>query len=91
MVENRSLSVLPVEGPVYDQCHFVGHVDVVPGSPEDGEDHESVLHAMNEECGDSYSDVSTGTIPVRQEKSDQEGESGQSDEDDDTDHFVRQI
>jgi hypothetical protein len=68
VVENRSTSVLQVEGPDYDQCHFMGHVDSVLGSCKGGEDPESVLQSINEECGDSYSDISTGTTPIRQEK-----------------------
>jgi hypothetical protein len=70
MVESRSTSVLPIEGPGYDQYHFVGHINSVPASPKDGNDDESMLHAINEECVDSYSDVSTGTTPVRREKID---------------------
>jgi hypothetical protein len=81
VVKNRSMSVLQVEGPDYDQCHFVGHVDSIAGSPEDGEDPESVLQAINEECGDRYSDVSTGNTPICQEKGNEEGVFAPSDED----------
>jgi hypothetical protein len=59
VVESRFASVLPVQGPDYYHHHFVGHADVVPGSPEDGED---LIHAINEGCDDIYSEVSIKII-----------------------------
>jgi hypothetical protein len=51
VVEDKSTYVLLVEGPDYDQHHSLGHIDVAPDSPEDGEDHESVLHAITRSVG----------------------------------------
>jgi hypothetical protein len=75
------MSILAVDGPGYDQFHFVGHIDIVPEFRKDKKDDEYVLHTINEECGDSYLDIRTGTTLVHREKSDQEGESEQSNED----------
>jgi hypothetical protein len=70
----------------------VGHTDIILGLPEGNSDNDTMLHAINEECEDSYSDVSIGIAPVHQEKSDQEGQSGNSDADYDyPDYFEHKI
>jgi hypothetical protein len=64
VVESRSTFVLLIESPDCDQYPFVGHVYTVLGLIGGGNDFES------EECGETYSDVSTRNTRVCQEKSD---------------------
>jgi hypothetical protein len=64
VVESISTFVLLIESPDCDQYPFVGHVYTVLGLIGGGNDFES------EECGETYSDVSTRNTRVCQEKSD---------------------
>jgi hypothetical protein len=99
VVDDRSTSVLLVEGPDYDQSRFFGHINVVSISAVDDEDSESLTHPINEEHDENNSDFRTGTTPVQQENygDPEEGfasshyDPDDDDPDDDPNYFDRQV